>query len=413
MRGVRDFLVNSRHAMIDYIIVVSTSAPDKFPTPGSPGGPDSDRKERLRVIESLRFRGANMPLLNREAIPLLPNLLDVPRHLAVISSAIVRRSNEVLAKHRANGTPVDPDLHEFVNKCLEIEQQALKRVSNLASHTREQRKRRGTASSDVVGSSSQAGGSVRPSTSGDSFFSASRQRPLTATSVTSQRSRSSQADGIIRPSTSGDFSTTAIRQRPSTATSVGTQRSRSSLRQEIRPSTATTRTDPRPTFGSMPTRKRPSTTQGTGNTFEDTPRRPGSAGRVLSTPTPPIRATSEKDTFTLRGVIQTPNREENGKSSPRFIRPILKRPSTAPAPSLLPMLPSTPDVPQIPKVRSHSVSRATGWSVVSSIISTPKKGKEAKKRLPRFSFDASGSEKTESPGGEKRKGFFRGLLSRK
>ena len=416
MRGVRDFLVSSRQAMIDYLIVVSTSAPDKFPTPGSPGGPGSDRTERLRVIESLRFRGANMPLLNREAIPLLPHLLDVPRHLAVISSAIVRRSNEVLAKHQTNGTLVDPDLHEFVNKCLEIEQQALKRVGSLVAHTREQRKRKASTSSGVVSatSSSQVGGSVRPPTSGDFPFPTTRQRPVTATSVITQRSRSSQAGGILRPSTSGDSSTTATRQiRPSTTTSVATQRSKSSLRQEMRPSTATIRTDLRPTFGSVPSRKRPSTTQGTGNTFGDTPQRPGSAGRVLSTPPAPIRATSEQQTFTLRGVTQTPNKEENTKSSPKFIRPILKRPSTAPTPSLLPMLSPSPDAPQMPAPRSHSVSRATGWSVVSSIISTPKKGKEAKKRLPRFSVDASGSENADSPGGEKRKGFLRGLLSRK
>ena len=126
MRGVREFLVNSRQGMIDYILVVSTSAPDKFPAPSSPNPADPDRKERLQAIESLRLRGANMPLLNREAIPLLPHLLDIPRYLAVISSAVVRRSNEVLAKSQADGIPMDPGLDEFVDKCLEIEQQALK-----------------------------------------------------------------------------------------------------------------------------------------------------------------------------------------------------------------------------------------------------------------------------------------------
>ena len=192
MRGVRDFLVDSRQAMIDYILVVSTSAPDKLPTPGSPDGSESGRDQRLQVIESLRFRGANMPLLNREAIPLLPHLLDVPRHLAVVSSAIVRRSNEVLAKHQANGTPVDPDLQEFVNKCLEIEQQALKRVSKLAAHTREQRKRRATTSAGVTGATPppQTGRIVRPSTSGDSTPTATRQRPSTATSMMSQDRKS-------------------------------------------------------------------------------------------------------------------------------------------------------------------------------------------------------------------------------
>jgi len=380
MRGVRDFLVDSRQAMVDYILVVSTSIPDKF------HGSDSGREQRQQVIESLRLRGANMPLLNREAIPLLPHLLDVPRHLAVISSAIVRRSNEVLAKHQANGTPVDPDLQEFVNNCLEIEQQALKRVSKLAAHTREQRKRRVTTSAGAV--------SATP--------------PL-------------QAGGIIRPSTSGDPSSTPTRQRPSTATSVMTQRSGSSLRHELRPSTTTTttRADSRLTFGTVANIRRPSTTQGTVTTIEDTPRRPWSAGRTLSSPPTPNRGALEKETITLRGVTQTLDQGESVKKSPKPIRPILKRPFTAPSPSLTPMLPPAPEVPKMPAMNSRSMSQATGWSVVTSFISTPKKEKEAKRRLPRFSADDTprryppGSEKTDNQGGEKRKGFFRGLLTRK
>jgi len=385
MRGVRDFLVDSRQAMIDYILVVSTSAPDKFPTPGSPDGSESGRNQRPQVIESLRFRGANMPLLNREAIPLLPHLLDVPRHLAVISSAIVRRSNEVLAKHQASGTPVDPDLQEFVNKCLEIEQHALKRVSKLAAHTREQRKRRATTSSGV----------------------ASATPP-------------SQGGGIMRPSTSGD--STATRHRPSTATSMMSQRSGSSLRNELRPSTATTattRTDSRLTFGAVANIRRPSTTQGTVNTFEDTPRRPRSAGRALSSLATPNRGGPEKEAITLQGVTQTLDKGDSVKKSPKPIRPILKRPFTAPSPATVPLLPPPPEVPKIPAtINSRSMSQATGWSIMTSFISTPKKDKEAKRRLPRFSADDSvrryppGSEKTEIPGGAKRKGFFRGLFTR-
>ena len=387
MRGVRDFLVDSRQAMIDYILAISTSSPDKFPTPGSPDGSESGRNQRLQVIESLRFRGANMPLLNREAIPLLPHLLDVPRHLAVISSAIVRRSNEVLAKHQANGTPVDPDLQEFVNKCLEIEQQALKRVSKLAAHTREQRKRRATTSSGVAGATPP-----------------------------------SQTGGVIRPSTSGDSTSTATRQRPSTATSMMSQRSGSSLRHELRPSTATTattRTDSRLTFGTVANIRRPSTTQGTVNTFEDTPRRPRSAGRALSSPATPDRGGTEKETMTLQSITQTLDKGDSVKKSPKPIRPILKRPFTAPSPATVPLLPPPPEVPKIPAtINSRSMSQATGWSIMTSFISTPKKDKEAKRRLPRFSADDStrryppGSEKTETQGGAKRKGFFRGLFTR-
>jgi hypothetical protein len=384
MLGVRDFLVNSRQAMIDYILVVSTSTPDKFPIPGCPDMANSDRKERSQVIESLRSRGANMPLLNREAIPLLPHLLDVPRHLAVISSAVVRRSNELLAKHQANGTLVDPELDEFVNKCLEIEQQALKRVSRLAAHTRELRKRKVATSASAADttSSSQTGGVVRPSTSGDSYFTTS--------------------------------------QRPSTATSVTNQKSARNLKHELRPSTATTYSDSQPTFGSVASRKRPSTAQGNGNIYEVTPLRPRSAARAVSSPPKPIRVELGQDMPSLQGVTKTPDKIQSTKTPPKLPRPILKRPSTAPSPSLLPMLAPSPELPQLPSSRSRSTSQATGWSMFSSILSTPKKDKEAKRRLPRFSADDStrryppSPENTDSPPGEKRKGFsFRGFLSRK
>lgn len=382
MQGVQDFLVNNRQAMIDYILVISTSAPDRFPTPGSPCGPDSDRRERLQAIESLRFRGANMPLLNREAIPLLPHLLDVPRHLAVISSAIVRRSNEVLAKNQPNGTPMDPDLDEFVNKCLEVEQQALKRVGKLAAHTREVRRQRAATGSAVVNASS-----------------------------------SLQTNGIIRPSTSDDSYTTAICQQLSTSTSSATQRSKSSLKPGRRPSTATNHTDTRQNFGSASSRRRPSTMQEKGNPHEITPLRPRSAGRALSSPSTPIKG---KETFTPRSpkAPNQPSDRENAKTSPKFLRPILKRPSTAPSPSLVPMLPPTPEeVPLVPPLSSRSVSRATGWKI-TSIVTTPKKDKEGKKWLSRFSADDStrryppGPENPISPGGEKRKGFsLRAFLS--
>jgi len=384
MRGVRDFLINSRQAMIDYILVVSTSAPDKFPIPGSPGMTNSDRKERSQAIESLRFRGANMPLLNREAIPLLPHLLDVPRHLAVISSAIVRRSNELLVKHQANGTPVDPDLDEFVNKCLEIEQQALKRVSRLAAHTRELRKRRVATSAGVANTTS-----------------------------------SSQTSGIMRPSTSSDSYSTITSQRSSTATSATTQKNGKNPRYESRPSTATIHSNSAPMFGSVASRKRPSTTQGNGNTHEITPLRPRSTGRAISSPSiTPIKGGLEK-LSSLQGVTETPDKAQSNKTTPKLPRPILKRPSTAPSPSLVPMLAPSPELPRIPPLHPHSTPQNTGWGVISSILSTPKKDKEARKWLPRFSADdstrryPSSPENSGSPG-ERRKVFsLRGFLSRK
>lgn len=379
MRGVRDFLVNSREAMIDYILVVSTSASERLTTPGSPDVSDLDRRERPKAIESLRFRGANMPLLNREAIPLLPHLVDVPRHLAVISSAIVRRSNEPSSKRVGDGNPVDPDLDEFVDKCLEIEKQALKRVSKLATHTRELRKRRAVTSTGPISTSPslQTNGVIRPWTSNDSFAS----------------------------------------QRSSTVTGPVTQRSRKTSKQDLRPSSARAPSEPLPTFGSVASRKRPSTMQENGNVHEIPLPRPRSTGRALSSPSTPIRGSSEKALPPVQGVGQTPDMAKTVKSPPKVLRPILKRPSTAPAPSLIPMLPSTPELPRIPPLQPRSVSRATGWNVISSIVSTPK-DKEAKKRLPRYSADdstrryPSGSGNPDSPAGGRRKVFsLRGLLS--
>ncbi|KAH9944375.1 Rho GTPase activation protein [Epithele typhae] len=140
MRGVKEFLTNSLQAMIDYIIVVSTPEPtNKGPqTPLS-----SDKHERLRIMNALRQRGATAPVLHREAIPLLPHLLDIPRHLAVITSVVVRYSrtqNSQPPKDALSGPSVTDDRHfaEFSARCLEVEEQALFRVSKLAAKPRRQ-----------------------------------------------------------------------------------------------------------------------------------------------------------------------------------------------------------------------------------------------------------------------------------
>lgn len=296
MRGVRDFLADSREPMIDYILVVSTSVPEKPLVPGSPDATDLDRKERSKAIDSLKFRGASMPLLNREAIPLLPHLLDVPRHLAVISSAIVRRSNEPSSKHVADSSPPDPDLDEFINKCLEIEQQALKRVSKLATHARELRKRRAATSAGAVGTTS-----------------------------------SSQMNGIVRPWTSNDSFATTTSQRSSTATSATAQRSRKTSKQESRPSTAKAQSDPLPTFGSVASRKRPSMMQANGKVHEIPLSGPRSTARAFSPPPTPIRGSSGKSPPPVRGVGQMPDKAKTVKSPLKPLRPILRRPSTMPS----------------------------------------------------------------------------------
>ncbi|KAI0778198.1 Rho GTPase activation protein [Trametes elegans] len=140
MRGVKDFLNDSLHAMIDYIVVVSTPEQGNkgTSTPLSP-----DKHERLRIMNVLRQRSATAPILHREAIPLLPHLLDIPRHLAVVTSVVVRYSR---TQHNPGGGGIptartgadDRFFSEFCTRCLEVEEQALFRVSKLAAKPRRQ-----------------------------------------------------------------------------------------------------------------------------------------------------------------------------------------------------------------------------------------------------------------------------------
>ncbi|EPQ60641.1 Rho GTPase activation protein [Gloeophyllum trabeum ATCC 11539] len=128
MRGVKNFLTSSLPAMIDYILVVSTLESEKArgPYQYSP-----DRHERLHVMNSLQRRGPGMPLLHREAIPLLPHLLDIPRHLAIITSAVIRHSRSY--PRQSSNDPAEAPLDAFCARCFEIEQRALHRVSHLAA----------------------------------------------------------------------------------------------------------------------------------------------------------------------------------------------------------------------------------------------------------------------------------------
>jgi len=82
MRGVKDFLRDSLPAMVDYLIVVSTPIGDPYSF-----NPEEavNRHNRLNVVNSLRQRANAMSILDREAISVTPHLLDVPRHLAIIT----------------------------------------------------------------------------------------------------------------------------------------------------------------------------------------------------------------------------------------------------------------------------------------------------------------------------------------
>ncbi|KAH9950344.1 Rho GTPase activation protein [Amylocystis lapponica] len=134
MRGVKDFLTSSLPAMIEYIVVVSTPDTDTNSS-SKPSG--LDRHERLRIMNALRQRGSAAPVLHREATPLLPHLLDIPKHLAVITSVVVRYSRtHSYVPSTTVATSEDEYFDEFCAKCLDVEEEALHRVSQLASRPR-------------------------------------------------------------------------------------------------------------------------------------------------------------------------------------------------------------------------------------------------------------------------------------
>ncbi|KAJ6604651.1 GTPase activating protein [Mycena vulgaris] len=140
MRGVKDFLKDSRHAMIDYISVVSTPGRRSESESYSSNAEDpSERHERLAVINALRHRTSQMPVLNRESIP-MPLIPDIPKQLAIITSAVIRNSRDYHSRAKPND-PSDRPLNEFCSRCFEVEEFALQRVSQLATRISSDRRR--------------------------------------------------------------------------------------------------------------------------------------------------------------------------------------------------------------------------------------------------------------------------------
>ena len=128
MRGVQEFLKDSFHGMIDYISVVSTPSRDAKPA--------DDRRRHIRLVRNdLRQRTRTMAALQRESIPALPHLLDIPRHLACISSAVVRNSKEPTVRAPL-GDNVGVAIDQFCAKCFEIEDEALSRVNLIVTKDR-------------------------------------------------------------------------------------------------------------------------------------------------------------------------------------------------------------------------------------------------------------------------------------
>ncbi|KAJ7071030.1 GTPase activating protein [Mycena amicta] len=161
MRGVKDFLKDSRAGMIDYILIVSSptrrTESDSY---GWSSEDPSERHERLAVVNALRHRTSRMPVLSRESIP-MPLIPDIPKQLAIITSAVIRNSRDYHARAKPND-PSDRPLNEFCSRCFEVEESALQRVSQLATRISSERRRAEHSPSLSMSASPTTSGPRRP-----------------------------------------------------------------------------------------------------------------------------------------------------------------------------------------------------------------------------------------------------------
>lgn len=133
MRTVQDFLTSSSTGMVEYIAAVSSE--DSQVETQQPSHV-LDRHEKMRIMNAVhqRFRRTEAPVLHKEAIPLVPHMIDLPKHLAVITSIVVRHTRR--QQPSRPGTQTVDKFDEFCSSCLQVEEQALRRVSQLASRRR-------------------------------------------------------------------------------------------------------------------------------------------------------------------------------------------------------------------------------------------------------------------------------------
>ncbi|KIP11948.1 hypothetical protein PHLGIDRAFT_21262 [Phlebiopsis gigantea 11061_1 CR5-6] len=129
---VKDFLTETLPMMVNYLSFVSTD-PSEIPqspqTTSAAGG-----RSRLRVHHGFYSKKASLPLLYRESIPELPQMLDLGRHLAILTSVVVRHTRLHLPARI--GAPSEHEFDAFCQTCLQVEEMALMRVSKMAGRSR-------------------------------------------------------------------------------------------------------------------------------------------------------------------------------------------------------------------------------------------------------------------------------------
>ncbi|KAG8822095.1 hypothetical protein FRC17_009654 [Serendipita sp. 399] len=243
MRGIKGCLERNTVTMIDYLAFVS-SVPDPFSPSANASsflsGPD--KHDRLHVINSLRERltgaGNMIPTLYKDAIPLLPYALDVPKHLAILSSAVVRNARSgggaaFMHAHRVEPGAANGDdgtgewsLARFSSLCFDVEAQALKSVATLAQGAASAgafggtRTKRSTSVSSTWGTQQQPQpNGIHPSQSNQQLRSQQHLQPQQQQQATlaspvsgGSTSRGATPTGAPAPASSTNVSTTTPTQ---------------------------------------------------------------------------------------------------------------------------------------------------------------------------------------------------------
>ncbi|EIN13747.1 hypothetical protein PUNSTDRAFT_140219 [Punctularia strigosozonata HHB-11173 SS5] len=133
MPRVKTFISESLPQMKDYILYISTPVLEQR-KPSIIPGTASAVHGRTHALHVLRERRQSLPMLAREAISHPTLFLDVPKHLAVVSSAVIRQTQTTASTidSRSRHEPVIA----LRARCFKVEERALRQVNKLANLSR-------------------------------------------------------------------------------------------------------------------------------------------------------------------------------------------------------------------------------------------------------------------------------------
>jgi len=134
MDPIRDFNRHNMLPMMEYLRVVSTEK----------NGLYSDQKLKSRedryLLINLERHKKTLPDLERESVSEPPHYIDSSRELAIITSAVVRHSQNVNKKARVRKLD-DLALGRLRDACSKVEAETLQRVNELATRLAQERRR--------------------------------------------------------------------------------------------------------------------------------------------------------------------------------------------------------------------------------------------------------------------------------